>query len=83
MTSELLRAVERLRIRANEHNFEQDACIDATLSQIRPKQRIKKNTQALKNELEKDCLTPQTSFDAEWLNKIQQYVVRSKGVRIR
>lgn len=83
MTSELLHAVERLRIRANEYDFDQDACIDATLSQIRPKKRIKRDTQALKKELEKDFLTPQTSFDAEWLNKIQQYVVQSRGVRIR
>lgn len=82
MTSGLLRAVERLRIGANEHDDDQDGSIDGKLSQQRPRKRTKREIPALKKQLEKDFLTPQTSFDAEWLNKLQQYVVQSRGVRI-
>ena len=80
MTSDLLRAVERLRV--NEHDFDQDECIDGILSQQRPKKRTKRDTHALKKQLENDFLKPQTSFDAQWLNRLQQYVVQSRGVRI-
>lgn len=80
MTSDLLRTVERLRIGANEHNPDQNECIDGILSQQRPRQRTRRDTQALK-ELEKDFLTPQTSFDAKWLHKLQQYGVQLRGVR--
>lgn len=72
MTSDLLRAVERLRVVANDHSLDQDECIDRR--QI-PRNSIQRNTQTLRQELEKNFLTPQTSFDAEWLNKMQQYVV--------
>ncbi len=81
MTSELLRAVERLRIGVNVNEVDQDGCVDGTLSQQRPKKRTKRDTQTLKKDLEKDFLTPQTSFDAEWLNEIQQYVIQSRGIR--
>lgn len=80
MTSDLLRAVERLRIGANEHNPDQDECIDGTLSQQIPRKRTKRDSQALKRELENEFLTPQTSFDAKWLNKLQQYVAQSRGM---
>ncbi|KAF6235031.1 hypothetical protein HO173_006658 [Letharia columbiana] len=82
MTSDLWRAVERLRMSANKHDFDRDMCIDGTLLQQRPRKRTKIDTQALKKELEKDFLTPQTSFDVEWLDKLQQYVVQPRGVRI-
>lgn len=75
MTPGLLRAVERLRIGANEHDFDQDERIDGVLSQHRPRKRTKRDSHALKKQLEKDFLAPQMSFDAEWLNKMQQYVV--------
>lgn len=72
MTPGLLRAVERLRIGANEHDFDQDERIDGVLSQHRPRKRTKRDSHALKKQLEKDFLAPQMSFDAEWLNKMQQ-----------
>ena len=81
MTSALLRAVERLRIGADEHNLDQDQCIDGKLSQQRSRKRTRRDTLALKEELERDFLTPQTSFDMKWLNKLQQYVVQSRGMK--
>ena len=71
MTSDLLRAVEKLRV-ANDHNFDQDECIDGRQSS---RNSIQRNGQTLREKLEKNFLTPQTSFDAEWLNKMQQYVI--------
>lgn len=81
MTSDPLPAVERLCIGANEHIFDTDDCIDGMISQQRPMKRIRRDTQALKKKLETDFLTPQTSFNVNWLNKVQQYVVQFRGVR--
>ena len=75
MTSDLLLAVERLRIDVNKHHLDQGECIDSTLTQWRPRKRLTRDTHVRKKELEKDFLTPQTSFDVKWLDKIQQYVV--------
>lgn len=69
MTSDLLRAVERLRIVPNDHSFDQDECVDGRQG---PRNSFQRNTQTLRGELEKNFLTPQTSFDAGWLNKMQQ-----------
>ena len=82
MTSDLVRAVERLRIGANEHTSDQDESIGGVLSWQKPEKRTKGDTQALKKELEKHFLTPQTSFGAGWLDEIQQYVTQPKAVRL-
>ena len=74
MTSDLLRAVERLRLAVNEHDSDQDECIRE------PKKRTRVDTQALKKELDSDLLTPQTSFDVGWLNKVQQCVTQPRSV---
>lgn len=72
MASELLRVVERLRVGVNEQYLDQDVCIACTSRLKRLEKPTKGDQQALKKELERDFLTPQTSFDAGWLNKIQQ-----------
>ena len=74
MTSDLLRAVERLRIGADEQYLDEHECMN-TMGQQRPTERAKRDTQALKKELETDFLLPRTSFDGKWLHKLQQYVV--------
>lgn len=74
MTPDLLLAVGRLRI-ANERELDQAGRIDDILSQQRPKRRTKRDHQAVKKELGRNFLTPQTSFDGKWLSKLQQYVV--------
>ena len=81
MTSDLVRAVERLRIGANERTFDQGESIGGVLSRQKPEKRTEGDTQALKKELEKHFLTPQASFDAGWLDVIQQYVTQQKAVR--
>ena len=82
MTSDLLRAVERLLADANKHSLDHAECIGGTLGRQRSKKQGKGDAQALKKELEKDFLTPQTSFDAGWLNKIQQYVTQPRKVEV-
>lgn len=78
MTSDLLHVVERLRIGVNEHQLDQGECIDNTLTQWRTRKRPTRDTHFRKKELEKDFLTPQTSFDVKWLDKLQQYVVHAR-----
>ena len=78
MTSDLLHAVERLRIDVNEHHLDQREYIDNPLIQWRPRKRLTRDTHFRKKELEKDFLTPQTSFDVKWLDKVQQYVVHAR-----
>ena len=80
MTSDLLRAVEKLQLATNVHISDKDECIGATFSSKRPKDRNKGNTQALKKGLDKDYLTPRTSFDGRWLDKVQQCVTQSRRV---
>lgn len=71
MTPDLLLEVGRLRI-ANERELDQAGRIDDILSQQRPKRRTKRDHQAVKKELGRNFLTPQTSFDGKWLSKLQQ-----------
>lgn len=75
MTSDLLRAVERLHIVADDRDLDQDVCIDVKLDGQSPRKPSQRDAQTLKEELEHNFLTPQTSFDVEWLNKMQQYVI--------
>lgn len=75
MTSELLEAVEKVRIDADEGILGEE-CIDDVLHNQRPKKRTKRDREALKRELEKQFLTPPRSFGPEWLNRLQQYVAK-------
>ena len=81
MTSDLLRAVEKLHLATNVHNSDKDECNGGTFDPERAKDRKGGNTQALKKDLERDILTPRTSFDGRWLDKVQQCVTQSKSVR--
>ena len=80
MTSDLLRTLERLPAGANNHILDHAECIGGTLGRRRSKKQGKGDTQALKKELEKNFLTPQTSLDVGWLNKIQQYVTQPRDL---
>lgn len=81
MTSDLLRAVEKLRLVTNLPNLDKDEFIGRTFSPESLKDQNRGNTQALKKCLERDFLTPRTSFDGRWLDKVQQCVTKSKSVR--
>ena len=81
MTSDLLRAAEKPHLATNVHNSDRDECIGAKSSPERPKDRDRGNTQALKKDLERNFLTPRTSFDGRWLDKVQQCVTQLRSVR--
>lgn len=81
MTSDLLRAVGKLHLATKVRKFDKDECNGKGFSPERRKDRNMGNTQALKKDLERDLLTPRTSFDGRWLDKVQQCVTQSKIVR--
>jgi antiviral helicase SKI2 len=58
MSSEFLRAVEKLHLDADDQAVEQDECIDGILSQQRPRKRIKSDPKLLKRKLEDNFLSP-------------------------
>ena len=74
MTSELLNAVERLRIRASTGALA-DKSIDDLLDQRLPRIPKKQDHEVLRQEIEKEFLTPPHSFGTEWLNRLQQYAI--------
>lgn len=84
MTSELLHAVEKLRLSRSEEGIGEDDCIDDVdeLDQQRPKKRTKQDHEALKTDLEAKFLSPPTAFRPEWLNKLQQYVTMERAIEI-
>ena len=82
MTSDLLCAVEKLRLASNVHNSDKDECNGGRFNSERSKARKWGSAQALKKDLERDILTPRTYFDGRWLDKVQQCVTQSKSVRV-
>ena len=72
MTSDLLRAVQRLRIGINEHHPDQDECIGGLHSQQRLTKQTKGDARTLKTDLERKLLAPRTSIDAGWINQCQE-----------
>lgn len=49
-----------------------DHYIDHILDQHRPRKWPRKSKQDIKEQLSRDFLTPSNTFDAQWLNKLQQ-----------
>lgn len=78
MEESLLKAVQALHERAQDEGIlgtDVDN-IDQILSDQRPtKRKPPKLPDEVKKELVEDFLTPPTSFNQKWLNKLQQYVV--------
>lgn len=71
MRRELLEAVEGFKAGGRE-NFEPDDCIDDLLTDQRPRKQQCKTPETLKKQLEESFLSPPTSFDSSWLNRLQQ-----------
>ena len=69
MASSLIDAVERLHLGSDQNDFE---TIDDLLNAERPRKKRRKSLESVKGELEESFLTPPTSFDVDWLNKLQQ-----------
>jgi antiviral helicase SKI2 len=67
--ADLADALQKFNLAAK--NINDDAWIDTVLDEGRPRKRVKSMKQ-LKRKLEKDFLSPSTSFSTYWLNEFQQ-----------
>ena len=56
-------------LRISEDDLDQD--IDDILDQAKPRKRIRRSPDAIKAQLEKDFLTPSTTFSPTWLDRLQ------------
>lgn len=67
MADDLAQSLEKLHIASqNQH------CIDDILDEAKPRKRQRPSPESLKANLEKDFLTPSTTFDPAWLDRLQQ-----------
>lgn len=71
MAAELIEAVDALHVSQDDSNQDFD-CIDDLLTAQRPKKRRRNSLNTIKAELEQAFLRPPTSFNTEWLNRLQQ-----------
>src|SRR5947209_19087837 len=74
MVGELSAAIERVRIRGEDADSNDlDGWINEDASKERePRKKSLPTSAALKRDLEAEFLTPPTTFNAQWLNKLQQ-----------
>lgn len=75
MAQGLLEAIQGLHVRAQEDGLlgTNAESIDEILSEQGPrKRRPRKTLDQIKGELIDEFLTPPTSFNEKWLNKLQQ-----------
>ncbi|KAH7139272.1 NUC185 domain-containing protein [Dendryphion nanum] len=63
---------ERLRLTSDSFAREDVDLIDRLANEQRPAKRLKKSKTDAKKELEDEFLTPSKTFDARWLNRLQQ-----------
>lgn len=54
----------------NAENFSGN--IDDILDQAKPRKRVRKSPEEIKAKLERDFLTPSTTFSPEWLDRLQE-----------
>ena len=72
MAADLVAAIQKVRISSTDDGPGVDEDIDAFLDEPRHRKRIKRASDEVKKELEKEFLKPSTSFSTEWLNKFQE-----------
>ncbi|KAK8194908.1 NUC185 domain-containing protein [Phyllosticta capitalensis] len=65
----LVQSFERVSLAASALG---DAEIDAILDDQHPRKRARRSKDDIKQEIEKEFLTPSTSFNTRWLNEVQQ-----------
>lgn len=65
-------AFERLQVIGQQDGASDFGGIDAILDQQRPRKRARKSPEAIKQDLEREFLTPSTSLDTPWLDQLQQ-----------
>ena len=68
----LAAAIERLQIAGEAKDSKDSDWIDSALDEPRPWKRKRRTKEELKTHLEEGFLSPSTSFDAHWLNELQQ-----------
>ncbi|KAI9704524.1 MAG: hypothetical protein M1820_005598 [Bogoriella megaspora] len=67
---ELTKAIEELQLARS--SLKNSARIDDVLDEQRSRKRRRRTKDEVKAQLERDFLSPSTSFDAYWLNELQQ-----------
>lgn len=67
MADEIISSLDALRL--DKAGVDQD--IHDILDQAKPRKRIRRSTQEIKSQLEKDFLTPSTTFSPSWLDRLQ------------
>ncbi|KAF2500286.1 antiviral helicase [Lophium mytilinum] len=65
-------AMSKLQLAAQSLDTKDSAWIDTILDEQRPRKRSRKTKEEVKQNLEKDFLSPSTSFNTPWLNDLQQ-----------
>ncbi|ORY02930.1 NUC185 domain-domain-containing protein [Clohesyomyces aquaticus] len=70
--NELQAALEKAHLIGTEAETTDTAWADSILSEQRPRKKIRKSTEAVKQDLERDFLTPSPTFNTQWLNQLQQ-----------
>lgn len=67
--ADLKAAFQKLQLAAS--SFGSETTIDDILDSSRPRKRVKKSKEVLKQELEAEFLTPSPKFSTQWLNRLQ------------
>ena len=68
MADDLPAAIQSLTLSADK--FDDD--IDAILDQAKPRKKVRRSPDEIKQKLQEDFLTPSTSFSPAWLDRLQQ-----------
>lgn len=66
MADSLTENLERVHVASRDQQ-----CIDDILDEAKPRKRQRPSAQSIKANLEKDFLTPPTTFSPEWLDRLQ------------
>jgi antiviral helicase SKI2 len=70
--AELAKALQNVQIAASTLGDEDEGWLDSILDEQRPRKRNKPSRDTIKQNLEREFLTPSTSFSTQWLNELQQ-----------
>ncbi|KAI9721090.1 MAG: hypothetical protein M1812_002571 [Candelaria pacifica] len=70
MADDLPALLAKIHVQTEAKN--KDSCIDDILHEQRPLKRSRLSEDQLRQTIERDFLSPTTTFSSEWLNKLQQ-----------
>ena len=74
MATDLMKALESVHFSSQQQSHGDNKCIDAYLTESRPRKRARKTFKEIQKDLEEEFLKPSTRFSTEWLNKLQESV---------